>query len=99
MNALIDDGCTTILIKHEFTDKLKLRWIIFKDKMRISLKMDLGEAKRFELCKYVNLKLYSVDHLWQSKMIQATVAPCLCTKIILGMSFLVAHSIVIDHQS
>jgi len=97
-NALIDDGCYTVLVKPEFADKLKLRRMLLRDKVMVSLAVDSGEVKKFEFDEYVHLKVYSVDHSWESKTIRATVAPGLCTNLILGLSFLASHSIVIDYE-
>jgi len=47
----------------------------------------------------VELKLCTVDQRWTSKCIRAVVTPGLCTSIILGQSFLVSHSIVIDYAA
>lgn len=44
-NALIDNACTTVLIKPEFADKLKLRRMPLKDKVTVSLAVDSGEVR------------------------------------------------------
>lgn len=62
INALIDDGCTTVLVKPEFADKLKLRQMVLQDKVMVSLVVDSGEVRKFEFKEYVHLKVYSVDH-------------------------------------
>ena len=84
-------GDYTVLVKPKFADKLKLRRMPLRDKVTVSLAVDSGEVKKFEFDEYVHLKVYSVDHSWESKTIRATVAPGLCTNLILGLSFLASH--------
>ena len=98
LNALIDHACLPVLIKPEFADKLKLKCMPLHEKMSVKLVVDSSGDKRVEFEVFVTLKLYSVNHSWESKTIRAIVAPNLCTKLILGMSFLATHSIVIDHE-
>ena len=69
-----------------------------KEKMTVSLVVNSGGVRKFHFEEYVNLKLYSVDHHWESKTIHAIIAPGLCTKLLLGLSFLASHSIVIDYK-
>ena len=66
--------------------------------MSVKLAVDSSGDKQVEFEEFVTLKLYSVNHSWESKTICAIVAPNLCTKLILGISFLTTHSIVIDHE-
>ena len=98
LNALIDHACLPVLIKPEFADKLKLKRMPLHEKMSVKLVVDSSGDKRVEFEEFVTLKLYLVDHSWESKTICAIIAPNLCTKLILGMSFLATHSIAIDHK-
>jgi hypothetical protein len=67
--------------------------------MEIELALSSGEVKEFVLKESVELKLCTLDQRWSSKSILAVIAPGLCTSIILGQSFLVSHSIVIDYAA
>jgi hypothetical protein len=97
VHALIDIGCTTVLINPELVDSLHLTRVPLRKPMEVSLAITLGEERKsYQLRKSVILKLYSVDQAWASKSVRAVVAPGLCTSIILGQSFLTAHSTVID---
>lgn len=63
-----------------------------KKKMMDSLVVDSGRVRKFHFEEYVNLKLYSVDHHWEFKMIHAIITPSLCTKLLLGLSFFTSSS-------
>lgn len=99
VNTLIDDGCGTVLIRPDFANKLKLRRVPLWDKVTVSLAVDSGRVKKFVFDEYVALKLYSVDRQWQLKTVCTIITPGLCTKLILGLSFLATHSIIIDYQT
>ena len=50
------------------------------------------------LSEYVSLSLSTLDNSWTSKPIIAIIAPGLCTKVLLGLPFLVHNRIVVDHE-
>ena len=99
LNALIDNACSPVLIRLDFANKLQLQQFTLPEPVKVNLAVDSGKIKKFEFGECIELRLYSIDHSWKSKKIRSVVAPCLCTKLILGLSFLASHSIVIDHKT
>jgi hypothetical protein len=51
------------------------------------------------LADWVWLEVYNLSLSWKARKIRALVAPSLCTPLILGLPFLAANHIVIDHEA
>src|SRR5882762_5770376 len=69
IHTLIDDACTTVMIRPDLADTLRLRRVVLPKPIEFSLAMDSGEVKMFGLQETVCLKLYSVGHGWASKTV------------------------------
>jgi hypothetical protein len=57
-----------------------------------------AEELKTVLHEWVKLKPCDVNEQWTSQTIHAIVAPCLCTDLILGLTFLVANKLVMDYS-
>jgi hypothetical protein len=100
IEALIDNGSHTVLIRDDLVDRLKLRRRKLHEPMNISLALsDSKNRVVTTLSEWVKLKLFDRNNLWSSRTVRAVVTPGLCTDVILGLPFLQVNKIVTDHGS
>jgi len=98
VEALIDNGSHTVLVRSELVDCLNLRRRTLHEPMNISL--TLSDSKNHivtTLTEWVKLKLYDRNNLWCSRTVRAVVTPGLCADVILGLPFLQVNRIVTNH--
>ena len=70
VHALIDDACSTVLIRPDLADALELRQVALSKPLNVGLAIDSGEVKKFELTEFVSFKVYSVGtHARQTSLI------------------------------
>jgi len=102
VKAMIDNGAHIVLIRPDVVHTLGLEQKQLRIPQMINVAMkDEKEEKKIEpvlLSHYVLLLLSTVDNSWTSKPIRAVIAPGLCTKVLLGLPFLVHNRIVVDHE-
>ena len=100
VDALIDNGSHTVLIRDNLVENLKLcRWKLHEP-MNISLAVSDSENRVVTtLTDWVKLKLFDRNNLWSSRTVCTVVTPSLCTDVILGLPFLQVNKIVTDHSS
>jgi len=100
VDALIDNGSHTVLIRDDLVENLKLRRRKLHEPMNISLAVSDSENRVVTtLTDWVKLKLFDRNNLWSSRTVRAVVTPGLCTDVILGLPFLQVNKIVTDHSS
>jgi len=98
VEALIDNGSHTVLVRSKLVDHLNLHCQTLHKPMNISLALsDLKNHVVTTLTEWVKLKLYDRNNLWCSRTVRAVVMLGLCADIILGLSFLQVNRIVADH--
>ena len=100
LEALINNGSHTVLIRDDLVDNLKLcRWKLHEP-MNISLAVSDSENRVVTtLTEWVKLKLFDRNNLWSSRTVHAVVTPGLCTDVILGLPFLKVNKIITDHSN
>ena len=97
--ALIDNGSSTVLIKASVADALGLKRHKLPQPLALSLATNdsSSETPQATLTEWVKIRPRSVDGIWQSRRMNAIVAPTLCADIILGNPFLSRNHCIIDH--
>jgi len=100
IEALIDNGSHTVLIRDNLVDDLKLQRRKLHEPMNISLALsDSENCVVTTLSEWVKLKLFDRNNLWSSRTVHAVVTPGLCTDVILGLPFLQVNKIITDHSN
>jgi len=98
IEALIDNGSHTVLIRDDLVDNLKLRRWKLHEPRNISLAVsDSENCVVTTLTEWVKLKLFDRNNLWLFRTVHAVVTSGLCTDVILGLPFLKVNKIVTDH--
>lgn len=102
VKAMIDSGTHIVLIRPDVVHTLGLEIKQLRKPQVINIAMkDEMKKKKIEpvlLLQYVSLLLSTLDNSWTSKPVHAVIAPGLCTKVLLGLPFLVHNCIVVDHE-
>lgn len=99
INTLVDNGCTTVLIDEILATSLGLKRHRLNSPETVELAMKENDGKKkIELKEWVKISLSSPDHQWKSRSVRAIVAPGLCAPVIVGLSWLTANRIVVDHE-
>ena len=98
---MIDNSAHIVLISPEIVEMLGLEKKCLWKPQLINVAMKDKKKKNLEpvlLSEYVSLSLSTLDNSWTSKIMNAVIAPGLCTNILLGLPFLVHNRIVVDHE-
>jgi len=102
IKAMLDNGAHIVLIRPDAVDMLGLVRKRLRKPQMINVAMNNEKKeKKIEpvlLSEYVSLSLSTLDNSWTSKPVIAVIAPGLCTKVLLGLPFLVHNRIVVDHE-
>lgn len=98
VNGLIDNGSAIVLIRGDVTDSLKLEHHLASSPFKCSPAFS-GAGTDVSLSHYVKIQPVSLDGVFTSKPLRAFVSPSLVADIILGLPFLKANGLVIDHHS
>jgi len=102
VKAMIDSGAHIVLIRPDVIDVLGLERRRLRKPQVINVAMkDEKKKKKMEpvlLSHCVSLSLSTLDNSWTSKPVLAVIAPGLCTKVLLGLPFLVHNRIIVDHE-
>ncbi|TFY52450.1 hypothetical protein EVJ58_g10012 [Rhodofomes roseus] len=99
VQALIDSGSHTVLIREPLVQQLGLRLRTLPRPEHVELAMaSEGKKVTVSLYHYVKLSVSHPSFRWKSRTVRAIVTPGLCADLILGLPFLVRNGIVIDHS-
>jgi hypothetical protein len=100
VQALLDDGSHTVIIREDVVDYLALAHLKLCKPEHFELAMTPNRDKRIiKLSKFVKLYLHDPVSRWAAKPVCAIVTPSLCTPILLGLPFLSHNNVVVDHTT
>jgi hypothetical protein len=97
VDTMIDNCSHLVLIDEKTVSRLQLRRHNLHKKISIDVALKNDSKKKIALKEWVRLKLYDTDNVWAAQSVRAVIAPGLCTDVLLGLPWLVANQIVIDH--
>ena len=94
LEALIDDGCPTVLIRDDVVSRLGLR------RFKIAGCLVLGSAwgKKQKATEWVKLKVSSEGFRWTSCVVRAVIVQDMFVPLILGKRWLHENKIVVDYE-
>ncbi len=99
ITALVDDGAHLVLIRLQLVDRLHLKRCLLPEPIEIGVAVSDSPSPACKLTEWVKLKPHDISAAWSSRTVCAIIAPSLCSDIILGLPFLAANQIVIDHHT
>lgn len=99
ITALVDDRAHLVLIHPELIDQLHLKCHLLPAPIEIRVAVSDSSSPVCRLTEWVKLKPHDITNAWSSCTIHAIIAPSLCSNVILGLPFLEANQIVIDHHA
>ncbi|KAK0236507.1 hypothetical protein EDD85DRAFT_791801 [Armillaria nabsnona] len=99
ITALVDDGAHLVLIRPQLVDHLKLKCCLLPEPIEIGVAMSDSPFPACRLTEWVKLKPHNITNAWPSHTVRAIITPGLCSDVILGLLFLEANQIVIDHHA
>ncbi|KAF9568677.1 hypothetical protein CPC08DRAFT_605382, partial [Agrocybe pediades] len=98
LKTLIDNGSHLVLIRPDVVTKLGLTPSPLSEPLSVGVALSNGKKEAVALSEFVSFRATSADGRWTSKVVQAILAPNLCSSIIFGLPFLTHNKIVIDHE-
>ncbi|KAF9537344.1 hypothetical protein CPC08DRAFT_738882 [Agrocybe pediades] len=98
LKTLIDNGSHLVLVRPDVVERLQLKSTPLREPLRVSVALGNGKKEITTLVDSVSFRATSSDGRWTSKLVQAIVAPNLCSSIVFGLPFLTHNKIVIDHD-
>ena len=94
VSAMIDNGSPTVFIDKKEVKKNRLHTIRLRNPLKFRQAMD---APVLEFTTVVKLCISSPKHVWTAKTVLAVVANGLCAPILLGLPWLEANGVIVDH--
>jgi hypothetical protein len=96
--SMLDTGCPTVLIREDLVANLGLhhRLLPKPESFEVALQDPKDKKEYVTLKEWCKITVSDPSSSWHSKSIQAIIAPCLCTEIILGLTFMACNTIVVD---
>lgn len=92
--ALIDIGCHLILIYPSLVQHLKLHYHPLGKPKYITVTVDT--IQKISLAEFVYITPTSQCNTFVSCCVKALITPYLCSKLLLGLLFLITNDIIID---
>ncbi len=99
ITALVDDRAHLVLICPELVARLHLKCHPLPAPIEIGVAVSDSSSPVCRSTEWVKLKPHDISNAWSSHTICAIITPGLCSDVILGLSFLEANQIVIDHHT
>ncbi len=99
ITALVDDRAHLVLIYPKLVDRLHLKRRLLPAPIEIGVDVSDSSSPVCRLTKWVKLKPHDITNAWSSRTVRTIIAPGLCSDVILGLPFLEANQIVIDHHA
>src|ERR1700722_12214067 len=94
VSAMIDNGSPTVFIDEKEVEKNRLRTIRLRNPLKFRQAMD---APALKFSTVVKLRVSLPKHVWTAKMVLAVVAKGLCAPILLGLPWVEANNVIVDH--
>lgn len=96
VKALIDDGSSIVLIRQSIVGRLGLKTFTSEEPFSCSSAFSKS-SQPHSLSSYVKIRPVSLDGRFSSVPLRAFISPSLVTDMILGLPFLHANKLVLDH--
>jgi hypothetical protein len=99
-SVLNDHGSHLVLINQLFVQQLGLKQRNLQHQLSVTVAIPgLKPAASILLTEWTKLCLYDPSGTWHSCTLRAVITPSLCVPVILGLLFLSANNIIVDHSA